>query len=104
MHEAVVSGGCVLVHCNAGVSRAATVVAAYLIRHHAMTTSEALNFIKVKRPFIRPNPGFMEQLKEYEARLSQVWRFLGDVFALYVIMSLQGLKPYIYIQLNATQT
>ena len=59
------SGGCVLVHCNAGVSRAATIVIAYLMKTQRMTFNDAFMFVKEKRPAIRPNDGFMHQLKEF---------------------------------------
>ncbi|KAK3894515.1 hypothetical protein Pcinc_001768 [Petrolisthes cinctipes] len=71
IHTATSTGGCVLVHCNAGVSRSTTIIAAFLIKHHNMNPSEAITFIKEKRPFVKPNSGFMEQLIEYHARLTQ---------------------------------
>ncbi|XP_042219922.1 dual specificity protein phosphatase 19-like [Homarus americanus] len=69
IHTAVVSGGCVLIHCNAGVSRSASIVIAYLMRHYGMSFDEAFKFVKSKRSFIRPNAGFIDQLKEYETKL-----------------------------------
>ncbi len=56
----------VLVHCNAGISRSATIIAAYLIREKEMTFSEALKLIKDARPAARPNEGFIKQLVSYE--------------------------------------
>ncbi|XP_050735356.1 dual specificity protein phosphatase 19-like [Eriocheir sinensis] len=70
IQAAVVSGGCVLVHCNAGVSRSASVVMAYLMRNYGMSFDEAFRFVKSKRSFVRPNEGFMKQLKEYEQLLA----------------------------------
>ncbi|XP_071546122.1 dual specificity protein phosphatase 19 [Panulirus ornatus] len=72
IHNTVLSGGCVLVHCNAGVSRSVSVVIAYLMRYYSMNFDEAFNFVKSKRSFIRPNTGFLEQLKEYESKLASV--------------------------------
>lgn len=69
IHSALTSGGTVLVHCNAGVSRSASVVIAYLMRHHCMTFDEAFRVVKEKRSFIRPNEGFIKQLKIYEESL-----------------------------------
>lgn len=69
INKAVLAGGCVLVHCNAGVSRAASIVIAYLMKHYGMKYEEAHRFVKSKRSFIRPNDGFVEQLKIYEKRL-----------------------------------
>lgn len=59
----------VLVHCQMGISRSATVVVSYLMRYHNMTAVEALEIIRQSRPRARPNPGFWEQLLIYERRL-----------------------------------
>ncbi|KAK4292428.1 hypothetical protein Pmani_034808 [Petrolisthes manimaculis] len=64
-------GGCILVHCNAGISRSTTIIAAYLIKHHEMNPKEALTFIKQKRPFVNPNSGFIQQLYEYYENMTQ---------------------------------
>lgn len=55
----------VLVHCFEGKSRSATVVIAYLIKYHSMSFDEALSFVRGKRPGIKPNTGFVEQLKKW---------------------------------------
>ncbi|KAJ7061340.1 protein-tyrosine phosphatase-like protein [Mycena amicta] len=54
----------VLVHCQMGVSRSATVVAAYLMSTNPRTPtpSSALSFLESKRCIVRPNWGFREQL------------------------------------------
>ena len=36
----------VLIHCKCGVSRSATLLCAYLIKEHNMTTTQAINFLK----------------------------------------------------------
>ncbi|XP_067143988.1 dual specificity protein phosphatase 19-like [Centruroides vittatus] len=61
--------GCTLVHCNAGVSRAATIVIGYLMSRQKMTLKEAYQCVKNARSSIKPNNGFMKQLKEYETEL-----------------------------------
>lgn len=61
--------GCILVHCNAGVSRAPTIVIAYLMKKFNMHLKESFNLVKSVRPSIRPNDGFMKVLKEYEKEL-----------------------------------
>lgn len=43
--EAIEAGGSVLVHCTAGVSRSAAIVAAYLVQWHRMSVEEALAVI-----------------------------------------------------------
>lgn len=69
INEARDSGGCILVHCNAGVSRAATIVIAYLMKKEGMSFVDALNLVKSKRPASNPNEGFQYQLKKYEKSL-----------------------------------
>lgn len=59
----------VLVHCAAGISRSATVVAAYLIKTKGLNAAEALRLIKERRQCIRPNDGFLKQLLEFEKEL-----------------------------------
>lgn len=53
----------VLVHCNAGVSRSATIVIGYLILVKNYTYDDAYSLVKIARCCIRPNKGFEEQLK-----------------------------------------
>ncbi|OQV25168.1 putative Dual specificity protein phosphatase 14 [Hypsibius exemplaris] len=60
------TGGKVLVHCMAGVSRSASIVLAYLVRHRGMSLRDAYALVRRKRSIIRPNVGFWKQLIEYE--------------------------------------
>jgi len=62
--------GGILVHCNQGVSRSATVVIAYIMKHEKLPLEEALKLTKKAKPDIKPNPGFLEQLKLYEKTLN----------------------------------
>ncbi|KAJ2933914.1 hypothetical protein H1R20_g3153, partial [Candolleomyces eurysporus] len=55
----------VLVHCLAGISRSATVVAAYLMYSKKLSPTEAVDLIRLARPFVSPNPGFLNQLEVY---------------------------------------
>ncbi|CAL4137324.1 unnamed protein product, partial [Meganyctiphanes norvegica] len=57
--------GNVLVHCHFGVSRSATLVACFLMRKYKITVDEALYRIKIKRPSIGPNKGFISQMLLY---------------------------------------
>jgi len=59
----------VLVHCQAGISRSASLVIAYLMRENKMTLREAFLLTKEKRPAVQPNSGFMEQLVELDKQL-----------------------------------
>jgi hypothetical protein len=58
----------VLVVCAMGISRSASVVAAFLIKHLNMTRDEALALVASKRPQVSPNEGFLRQLLEFESQ------------------------------------
>ncbi|KZV90131.1 phosphatases II [Exidia glandulosa HHB12029] len=62
---ALSGGGKVLVHCFQGVSRSASVVAAYLMAKRGIARDEALELVRAARPAIQPNLGFMKQLDEF---------------------------------------
>ncbi len=55
-----------LVHCEFGVSRSATVVAAYLMHARGCGVDAALQFLRTRRPKVKPNPGFLEELQRLE--------------------------------------
>ncbi|KAM6997130.1 dual specificity protein phosphatase 19-like isoform 1-T2 [Tautogolabrus adspersus] len=58
--------GVVLVHCNAGVSRSSSIVIGYLMLREGLQFDDAYSQVKLARPSIRPNPGFYQQLQNYE--------------------------------------
>lgn len=62
------NGGCnkVLVHCAQGVSRSATIVIMYLMKHFDWSYNQAFSYVKRHREIIEPNNGFMDQLLEFE--------------------------------------
>ena len=62
--------GKVLVHCQAGVSRSATICIAYLMYHLRMSMEQAYDYLKSRRSVISPNVNFMCQLLDYEAELN----------------------------------
>ncbi|ELR15749.1 dual specificity phosphatase, catalytic domain containing protein [Acanthamoeba castellanii str. Neff] len=59
----------VLVHCQAGVSRSASVVLCYLMRNNEWTLRQAIEHVWQTRPFVLPNAGFFDQLLEVERQL-----------------------------------
>ena len=69
IEEARVRGEKVLVHCNAGISRSATVIIGYLMKYYAHTVDTAFEFVKQRKSNISPNFSFMGQLVEYECKL-----------------------------------
>lgn len=69
------SGGRVLVHCQAGISRSATICLAYLMHTQRVRLNEAFDFVKQRRNVISPNLAFMGQLLQFETDiLCQGWR------------------------------
>lgn len=62
----VEEGHGVLVHCQAGVSRSATICIAYLIKEIGLTFLQAYCCVKEARGLISPNVGFVQQLLIYE--------------------------------------
>lgn len=57
-------------HCQAGVSRSATIVIAYLMKHTLMTMPDAYKYVRSRRPVVSPNLNFMGQLLEFERDLN----------------------------------
>ncbi|KAG0224847.1 hypothetical protein BGW42_004830, partial [Actinomortierella wolfii] len=69
--EARSAGTNVLVHCQLGVSRSASLVIAYVMRTEKMNLSSAYEFVKDKSGVVSPNMSLMYQLVEYEKSLSK---------------------------------
>lgn len=59
----------VLVHCRAGISRSGAIFVNYIMRSRHMRLSTALAISREIYPQIRPNDGFLDQLKNEEMRL-----------------------------------
>lgn len=68
------------VHCNAGVSRSATICIAYIMATKQLTLTQALELVKSVKKDVKvwkqsyhshqkPNDGFMAQLQLYNAEL-----------------------------------
>lgn len=62
--EAVSSGGKILVHCHAGVSRSVSLVCAYLM-YTGFSWDEALQFVRERRPQAFPHPLIARSIKQY---------------------------------------
>ncbi|KAL4656250.1 serine/threonine/tyrosine-interacting protein [Arapaima gigas] len=61
------TGGKVLIHGNAGISRSAALVIAYLMETFGIKYREAFTYVQERRFCINPNVGFVHQMQEYEA-------------------------------------
>ncbi|XP_028988530.1 dual specificity protein phosphatase 12 [Betta splendens] len=72
IQEAVEGDMAALVYCQAGRSRSATVVTAYLMKRYQLGFKEAYNKLKGLKPDVQVNSGFEEQLCLYEAMQCKV--------------------------------
>ena len=50
IHNNIIHNQPVLVHCSAGMQRSCAVVACYLMKYHNMNPSQAVEYIRSKRP------------------------------------------------------
>eukprot|EP00347_Sterkiella_histriomuscorum_P016112 403354447 len=69
IRDAISSGGTILVHCYAGISRSASCVIAYLMQDKGMPFFEAMSYVRKRRHIVFPNFGFQRQLMDFERQL-----------------------------------
>merc|ERR1712110_366077 len=65
-----IKNGKVLVHCDAGISRSATIVIAYLMKTNNWSWREACDFVQERRSCIAPNFSFIGQLLNFESTMN----------------------------------
>ncbi|KAG7235753.1 hypothetical protein INR49_002255 [Caranx melampygus] len=70
--EAMDGGQAAIVHCQAGRSRSATIVTAFLMKRHQLSFNEAYHRLKSVKQDVQINSGFEEQLHLYEAMNCEV--------------------------------
>ena len=58
--------GKVLVHCLMGISRSSSIIISYIMIKKSIPFTEALEFVKHKRPCINPNRGFISQISSLD--------------------------------------
>jgi len=68
MEQEIAQGGGIYVHCGAGIGRAPTMVAAYLVST-GLTPDEAWARIRAVRPFIRLKPVQVAQVERFAETL-----------------------------------
>jgi dual specificity MAP kinase phosphatase len=85
------SGGRVLVHCYAGVSRSTTAVLAYLVQHRRMSLKAAYDLCQAARPQACPNPGFMVTLIRHEVAVRGACSLSAPQYTPLLVMS--GIAP-----------
>jgi protein-tyrosine phosphatase len=61
--------GKVLIHCQMGISRSASIVVAYIMRSFHCDLYNALAMVKSRRTQILPNPQFVKELANFECLL-----------------------------------
>ncbi|CAE6419977.1 unnamed protein product [Rhizoctonia solani] len=72
IQKSLASGDGVLIHCMAGMSRSATIAAAYLMYSQGLDPTGALELIREVRPTIQPNPSFLHQLDVFHAAYCKI--------------------------------
>eukprot|EP00913_Durusdinium_trenchii_P031546 g29538.t1 len=69
---AVNDHGVVYVHCGAGISRAPTATASYIMWKLGLSAPVALRLIRAARPCVRPNLGFARELRKWEKTMEEL--------------------------------
>jgi len=73
IHRVIDDGGRVYVHCQGGLGRSPTMVAAFLI-NEGRSLEEACRMIYAVRPFTAFEPSQLERLKEFEREIRRTSR------------------------------
>lgn len=63
--EALGSGGKILVHCHAGISRSTGIVCGYLMKKAGFSWDEALEIVRRGRPQAFPHPNIERSIKKH---------------------------------------
>jgi len=63
------TGGGVAIHCAQGISRSSSTCIAYLMMKESMSLDAAFRRVFQARNYIRPNPGFWQQLRDLDKKL-----------------------------------
>jgi hypothetical protein len=77
----------ILIHCQAGISRSASLLISYLMRDQTMSLKDAFIHVLKQRPLIHPNKGFRCQLLKYEEIIFEGKQSVADDDELLSIIS-----------------
>nr|CAG8436378.1 6998_t:CDS:2 [Entrophospora candida] len=69
INEARSAGKSILVHCQCGVSRSASLIIGYVMEANSMNLNQAYEFVKNRSPYISPNMSLVYQLVDFEKTL-----------------------------------
>ena len=67
IHSYIKKNKNVVIHCYKGISRAPTIVIAYLMEIYGRSYEDAFDYVKMKSDDIDPNAGFLVQLMDFKA-------------------------------------
>ena len=62
----IVNSKICFVHCQAGISRSASIVIAYVMYKLKLKFEDALDYVKERRPYVYPNDSFALQVQDLE--------------------------------------
>lgn len=65
INDCINKGEPILVHCQAGMSRSASIVIMWCILYHRLTYNAAFDHVKKCRSVISPNKGFIQYMSNY---------------------------------------
>ncbi|OWR41399.1 dual specificity protein phosphatase CDC14A-like [Danaus plexippus] len=88
--------GAVAVHCKAGLGRTGTLIACYMMKHHAFTAREAIAWLRVCRPgsVIGHQQWFLENIQPRMHALGEAYRRRNNVTSLPVFTrAIYSLRP-----------
>ncbi|CCK71965.1 tyrosine/serine/threonine protein phosphatase MSG5 KNAG_0I01800 [Huiozyma naganishii CBS 8797] len=72
MHRATLQGKRILIHCQCGVSRSASLIVAYIMRYDNLSLNEAYGKLKSVAKDVSPNMGLIFQLMEWNDVLNKL--------------------------------
>ena len=65
IHKELTNNHKILVHCKGGINRSPIVVITYLVLYGSFTLKDAIIFVKEKKPSIRIQTHYIEQVESF---------------------------------------